>query len=73
MRTWSTGHSWIMCMIGWSEPSRRMLPVVYGISTVPPWNATFTTQKLTSVPWSETSTCSVVGLPSCGSAPRGGT
>ena len=56
-----------------SAPSSRTEAATYGISIACPTKGTLTTQKVVTVPLSESCTSSSVGTPHAGHAPRGGT
>ena len=56
-----------------SAPSSRMYADTYGGLIFCPRNGTLTMQNVVTVPASGSSTSSVVGTPSTGQAPRGGT
>ena len=56
-----------------SAPSSRTYAETYGGVIFCPRNGTFTMQHVVIVPLSGSSTSSVVGTPSTGQAPRGGT
>jgi len=56
-----------------SAPSSSTAAATYGVGTRCPWNGTFTTQNVVTVPVSGSATSVAVGTPQVGHAPRGGT
>ena len=56
-----------------SAPSRSTAAATYGGVTCCPGYPTFTMQNVVTVPLSGSSTSSLVGTPSAGHVPRGGT
>ena len=73
IRTSAGSQPRIRCWNAMSAPSSRTDAATYGEGTRWPWNGTFTTQNVVTVPTSGSSTSVVVGTPSTGQAPRGGT